>query len=203
MIVPELTLETGKDQRSRIRDLEELQAFALDWFIEGKRWGRDVFATETLWHLAPSDAAATGPLAACERGDIYTDIDGKSQECVEVVGGVVWKEVANLPDRREWKEPAGSTPLWPKLVWRRSAKWREMLDMFRYFVRECVKEKNGAHGEDWANWGAWYLEGKTGTELRHFFEFVVAAWDDWYEAEYPDASVHLAEKDQRDDPAIF
>jgi hypothetical protein len=178
--------------------LRELQEFALDWFIESKRWDRDVFATETLWHLAPKGKAATGLPPACERGDIYTDIDGNSQECVEVVGGVIWKEVAGLPERPEWREPAGSRPIWPALVWRRSAKWQEMVDMVRYFVRECLKDNNS----EWAYWGAWYLEGKTGAQLRNFFEFVEASWDDWYEKEYPDASVHLAEEDQTDPPAI-
>ena len=188
MGTPELTLETGQGQRSRIRDLGELQRFVLDWFIEAKRWDRDVFGTQTLWHLAPSHKAATArPKGSWERGDTYTDVDGTSWEWVYSNDGWEWKEIVDP---------------FPGQVWRRSAKFQEMADMVVYFVRESVKDKDGTQGDDWANWGAWYVEGKTSAELRHFFEFVEAAWDDWYEVEYPDASVHLAEEDHRDQPAI-
>lgn len=83
-----------------------------------------------------------------------------------------------------------STHLWLKVPelqrtkaaveWRQVDNYSSLLEVFRMLVRDSL-QSNDARRFGWHEWGWWAITGVTPQQFRHWFDYVVASYDDWVE----------------------
>lgn len=109
----------------------------------------------------------------------YAELEQYAVKCFEL-HKVFERDISFGPQGQMWTaEPRSAGDPNPTL-WRRTRGYNGLIGMFKVLVVYSLSSKVG-HSKGWDQWGYWAITGVTLRQFRHWFDYCVASFDDWWE----------------------